>query len=63
MEGLSPGQVGRTSDLKLQDLKTKDSQVHIPKGWKAKGMVWKVKFKGAGGEDLLDLKGKVWSGR
>lgn len=61
MEGLSPGQVGRTSDLKLQNLKTKGSQVHMREGWKAKGMVWKVKFKGAGREDLLDLKGKVWS--
>lgn len=27
-----PRPVGRTSDLKLQDLKTKGSQVHVPEG-------------------------------
>lgn len=63
MESPSPGQVGRTSDLKLQGLETTGSEVHMPEGWKAKRMVWKVKFKGAGGKEPLDLKGKVWSGQ
>lgn len=63
MEGPSPGQAGRTSDLKLQGLQTKGSEVHMPEGWKGKGMVWKVKFKGAGGKGPLDLKETVWSGR
>lgn len=54
----SPGWVGRTSDPKSQGLETKGSEVHVPKDWKANGMVQKVKFMGAGGEELLDLKGK-----
>lgn len=59
---VSPGQAGRTSESKSQGLETKGSEVHMPEDWKANGMVWKVKFMGAGGEELLDPKGKNWSG-